>query len=102
MTHVAEKLLVPNDHPHAEFLRGCSETHWLDSLSPAWSVNSAQLTENAESHAVEVFAKILRNLLLQPPVQGRRVMASIQASRAVARLPCSTSLEICLITPSCI
>ncbi len=34
-----------------------------------------ELTENAETHAVGVFAKNLRNLLLQPPVRGRRVLA---------------------------
>ena len=33
------------------------------------------LTERAESHAIEVFAKNLRNLLLQPPVVERRVLA---------------------------
>ena len=33
------------------------------------------MTERAEMHAVEVFAKNLRNLLLQPPIRGRRVLA---------------------------
>ena len=34
-----------------------------------------QFTERAESHAIDVFARNLRNLLLQPPVTGRRVLA---------------------------
>ena len=34
-----------------------------------------ELTEKAETHAVEVFARNLRNLLLQPPLPGRRVLA---------------------------
>src|SRR4029078_216649 len=34
-----------------------------------------ELTDGAESHAVEVFARNLRNLLLQKPVRGRRVLA---------------------------
>ena len=34
-----------------------------------------ELTDRAETHAVGVFAKNLRNLLLQPPVRGRRVLA---------------------------
>ena len=29
------------------------------------------LTEKAETHAVEVFARNLRNLLLQPPLLGQ-------------------------------
>jgi len=33
------------------------------------------LTTRAETHAIEVFAKNLRQLLLQPPVRGRRVLA---------------------------
>ena len=34
-----------------------------------------ELTENAETHAVEVFARNLKNLLLQPPLHGKRVLA---------------------------
>ncbi|MCA9039507.1 MAG: RNA-binding transcriptional accessory protein [Planctomycetaceae bacterium] len=34
-----------------------------------------ELTEKAEDHAVEVFARNLRNLLLQPPVRGEKVLA---------------------------
>ncbi|MGI9457434.1 MAG: helix-hairpin-helix domain-containing protein, partial [Aeoliella sp.] len=34
-----------------------------------------ELTDKAEAHAVEVFARNLRALLLQPPVPGRKVLA---------------------------
>jgi uncharacterized protein len=34
-----------------------------------------ELTERAEAHAVSVFARNLRNLLLAPPLAGRRVLA---------------------------
>ena len=34
-----------------------------------------ELTEKAEEHAVGVFARNLRNLLLQPPLPGKRVLA---------------------------
>ncbi|MCE5302747.1 MAG: helix-hairpin-helix domain-containing protein, partial [Planctomycetaceae bacterium] len=34
-----------------------------------------ELTERAETHAVEVFAKNLRKLLVQPPVRNRRILA---------------------------
>ena len=33
------------------------------------------MTDRAEAHAVSVFAQNLRNLLLQPPVHDRRVLA---------------------------
>src|SRR5262249_59595114 len=34
-----------------------------------------EMTESAEAHAVSVFARNLRNLLLLPPICGRRVLA---------------------------
>ena len=34
-----------------------------------------ELTENAEKHAIKVFAQNLVQLLLQPPVSGRRILA---------------------------
>jgi uncharacterized protein len=34
-----------------------------------------ELTDEAESHAVAVFARNLRSLLMQPPLHGRRVLA---------------------------
>src|SRR5207248_9042876 len=34
-----------------------------------------ELTERAQDHAVIVFAKNLRSLLLQPPLRGKRVLA---------------------------
>ncbi|MEX0717069.1 MAG: Tex family protein [Planctomycetaceae bacterium] len=34
-----------------------------------------ELTERAETHAVSVFARNLRNLLLQPPLPGKKVLA---------------------------
>ncbi|HEX9974178.1 MAG TPA: Tex family protein, partial [bacterium] len=34
----------------------------------------SELTEKADEHAIEIFAKNLRNLLLQPPVHGATIM----------------------------
>lgn len=76
MMRVAEEMLVPKDHPHAEFLRGCARDALQRLVIPSLEREvRRELTENAEIHAVEVFAKNLRNLLLQPPVRNRRVMA---------------------------
>ncbi len=76
MQQVLEEECVPPDHPHADFLRGCGE----DALH-RWIVPSLQhearreLLEKAEAHAVEVFAKVLRKMLLQRPVRGQRILA---------------------------
>jgi uncharacterized protein len=64
------------EHPHAEFLKKVVD----DSLSRLLLSSlereiRRELTEEAEDHAVSVFARNLRSLLLQPPLRGRRVLA---------------------------
>ncbi len=69
-------MLVPPEHPHAEFLRGCGRDALARLVLPSLEREvRRELTERAEAHAVDVFARNLRNLLLQPPVRGRRVLA---------------------------
>ncbi|MFM8633803.1 MAG: Tex-like N-terminal domain-containing protein [Planctomycetia bacterium] len=76
MQAVAEGLLVPADHPHAEFLRGCTRDALQRLVLPSLEREiRREITEACEEHAVAVFARNLRNLLLQPPVAGRRVLA---------------------------
>lgn len=63
-------------HPHRELIEKCV-TDAVDRLlvrSLEREVRG-EVTEFAEVHAVEVFARNLRNLLLQPPVHGKRVLA---------------------------
>jgi uncharacterized protein len=76
LQRTADELLVPAEHPHADFLRGCARDALARLVLPSLEREiRRELTENAETHAVGVFAKNLRNLLLQPPVRGRRVLA---------------------------
>ncbi len=76
MQAAAEELLVPADHPHAEFLRGCVRDSLQRLVLPSLEREMRrEITEACEDHAVAVFARNLRNLLLQPPVSGRRVLA---------------------------
>ncbi|NLS91058.1 MAG: S1 RNA-binding domain-containing protein [Planctomycetaceae bacterium] len=76
MTKVVDELSVPTDHPHSDFLKGCARDALTRLILPGLERESRrELTERAESHAVGVFAKNLRNLLLQPPVHNRRVLA---------------------------
>jgi uncharacterized protein len=72
----AEELLVPAGHPHADFLRGCVRDALTRLVLPSLEREiRREITEFCEAHAVEVFARNLRNLLLQSPVTGRRVLA---------------------------
>ena len=76
MFRLVDELLVPADHPHAEFLRGCARDALTRLVLPSLEREvRRELTDHAELHAVEVFARNLRNLLLQPPIRDRRVLA---------------------------
>ena len=71
-----EELWVAAEHPHADFLRGCSRDALNRLILPSLEREvRRELTDQAEAHAVEVFARNLRKLLLQPPVRDNRVLA---------------------------
>ncbi len=70
------RLVVPVGHRHADFLAGCARDALNRLILPSLEREVRRdLTDRAESHAVRVFAKNLRKLLLQPPVRNRRVLA---------------------------
>jgi uncharacterized protein len=61
---------------HAPFLRTVLDDALARLVLPSLEREiRRELTDEAESHAVQVFARNLRSLLLQPPLQGRRVLA---------------------------
>ena len=67
---------MPPEHPHKDFLTGCVRDALARLVLPSLEREARrELTEKAETHAVEVFARNLRNLLLQPPLPGKRVLA---------------------------
>lgn len=73
---LAIELIVLQDHPHKDFLAGCASDAVVRLIVPSLEREARRdLTEKAEEHAVQVFARNLRNLLLQPPLSGRRVLA---------------------------
>ena len=76
MKEVLYQECVPPDHPHADFLRGCAEDSLRRLIIPSLEREARrELTEKAEAHAVEVFGKSLRKMLLQRPVRGQRILA---------------------------
>jgi len=76
MQTVVDELVCPPEHPHAEFIRGCGRDALQRLIFPSLEREvRRELTDWAEAHAVEVFARNLRNLLLQKPLRGRRVLA---------------------------
>lgn len=82
-----DELLVTTDHPHADFIRGCARDTLTRLVLPSLERElRRELTDKSESHAVEVFARNLRHLLLQPPVRGKRVLAIDPGFRSGCKL----------------
>ena len=76
MINVLDEMLVPPEHPHADYLRGCARDALTRLILASLEREvRRELTDRAEFHAVGVFAKNLRNLLLQPPVHNHRILA---------------------------
>jgi protein Tex len=73
---IAQYHLGIADHPHrdllAEVIKDALERLVLPGLEREVR---RELTERAQDHAVHVFAKNLRSLLLQPPLRGKKVLA---------------------------
>ncbi len=66
----------PYRSPHGEFLRIVLDDALGRLVLPSLEREiRRELTDEAEAHAVMIFARNLRGLLLQPPLQGRRVLA---------------------------
>lgn len=87
MLKAAQQRLVPAGHPHAEFLKRCVVDALQRLVLPSLEREARrELTEKAEDRAIEVFACNLRNLLLQPPVRGRRIVAIAAGYRSGCKL----------------
>ncbi len=64
------------DHPHRGLLLEVAKDALDRLLRPSLEREiRRELTDRAHEHAVMVFAKNLRSLLLQPPLRGRKVLA---------------------------
>ena len=62
--------------PHVGFLKACLDDALSRLLLPSLEREiRGELTDEAELHAVKVFAHNIRSLLMQPPLVGRRVLA---------------------------
>jgi len=63
-------------HAHGDFLHQCIQDSLDRLIHPSIEREvRREITEQAEEHAIGVFAKNLRSLLLQPPLKGEGVLA---------------------------
>jgi uncharacterized protein len=73
---VAADNLPLADHPHRDLLIPIVEDALTRLLLASLEREvRRELTERAQDHAIAVFARNLRSLLLQPPLRGKRVLA---------------------------
>jgi uncharacterized protein len=64
------------DHPHAEFLKKVADDALTRLILPSLEREiRRELSDEAEEHAVRIFARNLHSLLMQPPLRGKRVLA---------------------------
>lgn len=78
----ASEKLTLTDHPHAALLRECLERAVREMILPALEVEIRRdLTERAEEQTVEIFARNLQRVLLQPPHPARAVIGLHPAAR---------------------
>lgn len=83
----SEKMVVDPEHPHAEYLSRCMRDALTRLILPSLEREARrELTDQAEVHAIQVFIRNLRNLLLQPPMMGRRVLAIDPGFRSGCKL----------------
>jgi uncharacterized protein len=65
-----------DSHPQREFLKSCLADALSRLIQPSLEREiRRELSDKAESQAIDVFARNLRSLLLQPPLRGQRVLA---------------------------
>ena len=89
LQRVALEKLPLAAHPHAEFLRVVTADALARLAIPSLEREiRRELTTRAEQHAVTVFARNLRSLLLQPPLRGRKVLAIDPGFRTGCKVAC--------------
>jgi protein Tex len=74
--HIAADQLPLADHPHKDILVSSMSDAVDRLILPSLEREVRRdLTERAQDHAIDVFARNLRGLLLQPPLRGKKILA---------------------------
>lgn len=85
------------DHPCSNFLLKCLQDAIDRLIGPSLERElRRETTESAEIHAVGVFARNLRNLLLQPPLRGKKILAIDPGFRTGCKLAVIDDCGNCL------
>jgi protein Tex len=72
---IQQQYAIKATSPFAKLLEDAMEDGYKRLLAPSMEREvRVELTRKAEEHAISIFATNLRNLLLQPPLRGRKVL----------------------------
>ncbi|MGM8216625.1 Tex family protein [Bacillaceae bacterium W0354] len=87
LDYLNRSLIKRQDTEEAGFIKAAVEDSYKRLIQPSIEreIRSA-LTEKAEDHAIDIFAKNLRNLLLQPPLKGKTILGVDPAYRTGCKL----------------
>jgi uncharacterized protein len=73
--HITSSYPTKETSPFAQLLADAMEDGYKRLLAPSMEREvRVELTRQAEEHAINIFAANLRNLLLQPPLRGKKVL----------------------------
>src|SRR5690625_3119560 len=87
LTYLREQVIVKKDISEAAIIQAAIEDSYKRLIQPAIERDiRSSLTERAEEHAIDIFTKNLRNLLLQPPLKGKMVLGVDPAYRTGCKL----------------
>lgn len=87
LSREASAVVLEENHPLSDLLREVLDDALARLVVPSLEREiRRELTERAEARAVEVFARNLRQVLLQPPLRGQRVLAIDPGLRSGAKL----------------
>ena len=82
-----ERSIIRRNSDTEELLKDCIADSWKRLLFPSLERElRSELTEAAETSALEVFRKNLKQLLLQPPISGKTVLALDPAYRTGCKI----------------
>lgn len=87
ISHLERKIIKNNQSEVAELLKAAIEDGFKRLILPSIEREiRKELTEKAEDQAIHIFSENLRNLLLQPPLKGKVVLALDPAYRTGCKL----------------
>ncbi|GEL78781.1 Tex family protein [Tenuibacillus multivorans] len=87
LDYLNRSIIKRRDVEETSFLNRAIEDSYKRLIQPSIERDiRSTLTDDAEDHAIDIFAKNLRNLLLQPPLKGKTILGVDPAFRTGCKL----------------